>query len=148
ERLRAEIEEHLVLQTMENLRAGLPPVEARRQAVLKFGGVEAMKESYREQQGLPRLETLLRDIRYSFRHLRRAPAFTAAVVLTLARGIGATTSIFTLVDAVLLRSLPVANPAELYRLGKESTCCYSGGYSQDKGFSLVSYDLYRYLRDH
>jgi predicted permease len=147
-RLRDEIEEHIALQTLEYLGAGLPPAEARRQAVLKFGGVEAMKESYREQQGLPRLETLLRDIRYAFRHLRRAPAFTTAVVLTLALGIGATTSIFTLIDAVLLRSLPVANPAELYRLGKESTCCYSGGYSQENGFSLVSYDLYRYLRDH
>ena len=76
-----------------------------------------------------------------------APAFTIATVLTLALGIGATTSIFTLVHAVLLKSLPVANPGELYRLGKESRCCYWGGYSQDKEFSLVSYDLYKYFRD-
>src|SRR2546428_6150319 len=76
-----------------------------------------------------------------------APSFTIATVLTLALGIGATTSIFTLVHAVLLKSLPVANPDELYRLGKESRCCYQGGYSQDKEFSLVSYDLYKYLRD-
>lgn len=81
------------------------------------------------------------------RRLRNAPAFTTTTVLILALGIGATTSIFTLVYAVLLKSLAVANPAELYRLGKESRCCYQGGYSQEKEFSLVSYDLYKYFRD-
>jgi predicted permease len=147
ERLQAEIEEHLLMQTAENVRAGLSATEARRQAVLKFGGVEAMKEDYRDQKGLPFLETLAQDTRHTLRRLRMAPAFTIATVLTLALGIGATTSIFTLVHAVLLKSLPVANPNELYRLGKESRCCYEGGYSQDKEFSLVSYDLYKYLRD-
>ncbi len=148
ERLRAEIEEHLALQTAENLRAGLSPLEARRQAVLQFGGVEAIKESYRDQKGLPLLESLIQDTRYALRRLRKAPAFTAATVATLALGIGATTAIFTLVNAVLLKSLPVARPAELYRLGRETRCCYMGGYSQEKGFSLFSYDLYQYLRDH
>src|SRR5438045_3781190 len=123
ERLRAEIEDHLALQTAENLRAGLSPVEARRQAVLKFGAVEAIKEDYRDQRGLPFLETLLQDTRYALRRLRNSPAFTVTVVLTLALGIGATTSIFTLAHAVLLKSLPVANPGELYRLGKEPRCC-------------------------
>ena len=74
---------------------------------------------------------------------RRSPS---PRLLTLALGIGATTSIFTLVHAVLLKSLPVANPGELYRLGRETRCCYMGGYSQDKEFSLVSYDLYKYLQ--
>ena len=148
ERLRAEIEEHLALQTAENLRAGLSPGEARRQAVLKFGAVEAIKEEYREQRGLPFVETLERDTRYALRRLRKSPAFTFTVILTLALGIGATTSIFTLVHAVLMKPLPVANPAELYRLGKEARCCYWGGYSQPKEFSLVSYDLYKYFRDH
>ena len=147
ERLQVEIEEHLAMQTSENLRAGLSPTEARRQAVLKFGGVEAIKEDYRAQKGLPFLETLAQDTRQTLRRLRKAPSFTITAVLTLALGIGATTSIFTLVHAVLLKSLPVANPAELYRLGKESRCCYTGGYSQDKEFSLVSYDLYKFLRD-
>ena len=147
DRLQAEIEEHLALQASENLRAGLLPVEARRQAAVKFGAIEAMKERYREQRGLPSLERLVQDIRYALRRLRMAPGFTAATVLTLALGIGATTSVFTLVNAVLLKSLPVANPGELYRLGKENRCCYLGGYSQDKEFSLVSYDLYKYLRD-
>ena len=148
ERLRAEIEEHLALQTADFVRAGLSPAEARRQAALKFGGVETMKESYRDQQGLPLVETLLQDTRHALRRLRRAPAFTISTVLTLALGIGATTSIFTLVLAVLLKSLPVVNPSELYRVGKETQCCYIGGYSQDPEFTLFSYDLYRYLRDH
>ncbi len=147
ERLRAEIEEHLALQTAENLRAGLSPAEAQREAALKFGGVEAIKESYRDQRSLPFMETLLRDLRFALRRLRMAPAFTVATILTLALGIGATTSIFTLAHAVLLKSLPVARPAELYRLGKEAHCCYIAGYSQENEFSLVSYDLYKYLRD-
>ena len=121
ERLRAEIEEHLALLTAENVRAGLPPAEARRRAALKFGAV----------QGLPFAETLTQDTRHALRRLRNAPAFTITTVLMLALGIGATTSIFTLVRAVLLKSLPVANAGELYRLGKESRCCYYGGYSQE-----------------
>jgi len=120
ERLRAEIEEHLAHQTAEYIRGGLSRIEARRQAVLKFGAVEAMKDSYRDERGLPVLETLFADSRQALRHLRMAPAFTLATILTLALGIGATTSIFTLVHAVLLKSLPVANPGELYRLGKEA----------------------------
>ncbi len=90
---------------------------------------------------------MLQDLRYACRTLAKSPGFTLAVVLTLALGIGATTSIFTLVHAVLLKSLPVANPAQLYRMGRESRCCYRAGYSQEREFSLVSYDLYKYLRD-
>jgi len=147
ERLRAEIEEHLAFQIEANLSAGLSPDEARRQAVLKFGAVESIKEDYREQKGLLLFDTLLQDTRYALRRLRRSPAFTVTVVLTLALGIGATTSIFTLVHAVLLKSLAVANPAELYRLGREARCCYWGGYSQEKEFSIFSYDLYKHFRD-
>src|SRR4051812_23685417 len=147
QRLQAEIEEHLALQTAENLRAGSSPLEARRQAVLKFGAVESVRESYRDQKGLPFVETVLQDSRHALRRLRKAPAFTIATVLTLALGIGATTSIFTLVHAVMLKSLSVANPDQLYRLGKETRCCYWGDYSQDKEFSIVSYDLYKHLRN-
>jgi len=147
ERLQAEIEEHLAMQTAENIRAGLSPAEARRQAVLKFGALEAVREDYRDQKGLPLLESVIQDARYALRRLRKSPAFTLTTVLTLALGIGAITSIFTLAHAVILKSLAVANPGELYRLGKESRCCYYGGYSQDKEFSLVSYDLYKYFRD-
>jgi len=146
-RIEDEIRDHLAFLTAENMRAGMSPAEARRQALLKFGAAEAVKESYRDQSGLPSFESLLQDTRHALRRLRLAPAFTAAAILTLALGIGATTSIFTLVHAVLLSSLPVSNPGELYRVGKETHCCYLGGYSQDGGFSLVSYDLYKYLRD-
>ena len=126
ERLQAEIEEHLAMQTAENVRAGLSPTEARRQAVLKFGGVEAMKEDYRDQKGLPFLETLAQDTRHTLRRLRMAPAFTIATVLTLALGIGATTSIFTLVHAVLLKSLPVANPERIVPAGKRKPLLLRG----------------------
>jgi predicted permease len=114
--------------------------------LLKFGSVEDAKEVYRDQRGLPLVETLIQDMRHALRRLRLSPAFTISTVLTLALGIGATTSIFTLVDAVLLKSLPVANPAALYRLGRESRCCYLGGFSQKDEWSVVSYDLYRYLQ--
>ena len=148
DRLRAEIEEHLALQTAENLRAGLSQDEARRQAVLKFGAVEAIKEDFRDRRGLPFVDALVQDTRHALRRLRKSPAFTITVILTLALGIGATTSIFTLVHAVILKSLAVAKPAELYRLGKESRCCYWGGYSQENEFSIFSYDLYKHFRDH
>src|SRR4051812_1274265 len=146
ERLRAEVEEHIALQTAENIRAGLTPTEARRQTVLKFGAVEALKEDYRDQRGLPFLETLLQDTRHALRRLRKAPAFAITAIVTVALGIGATTSIFTLVHAVLLKSLPVSNPNQLYRLGKAPHCCVWGGYSQGAEFSIVSYELYQHFR--
>lgn len=148
EQLKEEVEQYLALQAAENLRAGLSPVEARRQAMLKFGAMEAIKEDYRDVGGLPFIEALMQDTRHALRRLRKTPAFTLTAMLTLALGIGATTAIFTLVHAVLLKSLPVSNPDQLYRLGKQSHCCMWGGYSQDKEFSIVSYDLYKYLRDY
>jgi hypothetical protein len=80
ERLRAEVEDHIALQTAENLRAGLSPMDARRQAVLKFGAVESVKEEYRDQRGIPLLETLIQDIRFGLRQLRENPGLTLTVV--------------------------------------------------------------------
>jgi MacB-like periplasmic core domain len=148
DRFEEEIEQHLALQTAENLHAGMSPVEARRQAALKFGSVEAIKEYYRAEQGLPAVETLLQDTQHVIRRLIKTPVFTLAAILTLALGIGATTVIFTLVHAVLLKSLPVSNPDQLYRLGKESNCCVFNGYSEGEEFSLISNELHRYFRDH
>ncbi|MBV8895309.1 MAG: ABC transporter permease [Acidobacteriaceae bacterium] len=113
ERLQEEIDQHLALQTEENLRAGLSPDEARRQAVLKFGAVQAIKEEHRDRRRLPLLETLHQNSRYGFRQLRKKPALTATVLLTLALGIGANTAIFTVDYATLLAPLPYPNASQL-----------------------------------
>src|SRR6266576_2377445 len=142
-----ELRAYQEMATEEKTKQGMNPNAALRAVRLERGSVEITKEIVRAGGWESFVETCWQDLRYAQRRLRMAPTFTIATVLTLALGIGATTSIFTLVHAVLLKSLPVANPGELYRLGKESRCCYQGGYSQEKEFSLVSYDLYKYLRD-
>src|SRR5260370_32799519 len=107
--LAAELESHLQLHTEDNLRAGMGVAEARRQALIKLGGVEQTKEMVRERRGLPMLEVLLQDLRFGVRMLSRNPGFTAVATLTLALGIAANATIFSFVSAVMFRRPPVGD---------------------------------------
>src|SRR5438105_10989538 len=91
-----------------------------------------------------RMRNVLANLRYALRQFRMSPVFTAAAVLTLALGIGGTTAIFTLIHAVMLRSLPVTDPGRLYRIGEGDDCCVEGGPQDDWG--LFSYPLYERLK--
>ena len=94
------------------------------------------------------MQTLLQDLRYAVRQLRKSPGFTLTAIITLALGIGANTAIFTLVQGILLRSLPVSDPSRLYRIGDTDNCCVNGGFVGENGdFDIFSYDLYRHLKE-
>ena len=115
-----EIAAHLDLLTEEHVRRGMPLREARAAARREFGGVDQMKESYRDQRGLPFVDTLTQDVRFGARTLRKAPGFTLLAVLVLALGIGVTTAIFSLIDAALLRPLPFRDAHQLVMLWEHS----------------------------
>lgn len=116
QRLQEEIAEHLASQTEENLRAGMSPDEARRQAALKLGAAQAIREGHHAEQSLPFFENLLFDLRYAVRMLLRSPGFSFIAIATMALGVGATTAIYSVIDATLLHPLPYPNPAELVRV--------------------------------
>jgi len=134
----AELESHLQMHIEDHLRSGLSLEEARRQALIRLGGREQAQQALRERTTLPSLESLLHDVRYALRQLRRSPGFTSVALLTLALGIGATTGIFTLVDAVLLKSLPVPHPEQLL-LVKQSD------HAAEK--SRFSYPFFQHVRE-
>jgi len=116
QRLHEELAEHLALQTEENIRTGMSPAEARRQAALKLGAAQAIREHHHAEQGLPLAENFLFDLRYAFRMLYRSPGFSLIAIATMALGIGATTAIYSVIDATLLHPLPYPHPSELVRI--------------------------------
>jgi len=113
DRFREEMQEHLIQQTEENMRSGMPPDEARRHAALKFGVAETIREQYHAETSLPLIESTLQDLRYAVRILRKSPGFTAIAVGSLALGIGANTAIFTAAQHMLLDRLNVPHPDQL-----------------------------------
>src|SRR5690348_14398558 len=129
-----EMRFHLELDAEHNQRAGLSEGAARDAARRRFGNVTYLAEEARRQTALPLLDDSAQDLRYAARTLRRAPAFTAAAVLTLALGIGATTAVFSIVDGVLLRGLPYRDAGQLVNLFETS---------DNGGFRLPSYPTFK-----
>ncbi len=145
--LERELRSDLGLEAAEQQENGLSPVEARYAARRAFGNTALVKEDVRGTWGGRWFEDLFSDIRYTARHLRKSPGFTAAAVASLAVGIGANTAIFTIVNAVLLKSLPVRDPGNLVVLGDARGSGSGVGIPRSGSFSLYSYDLYKHLRD-
>src|SRR5262249_10803536 len=110
----AELESHLQFHINDNLRAGMSAEEARRQALIKLGGVEIVKECYRNRASIPWAETLLRDIRYALRTIRRTPVFASTVIATIGLAVGLNTALFTVFNTFVLRPFSVRDPFSLY----------------------------------
>ncbi len=144
--LDAEIQFHLSEQIAENIAAGMSPGEARLAAMRTFGNGTSMKEEVWDNWGWVWLEQIGQDIRYAVRQLRKTPGFTLTAILTLALGIGANAAIFTLVHAVIMKDLPVANPESLIRLGNNNDCCVNGGVPDDENYALFPTEIYERLK--
>ena len=136
--LDSELQQHYEREVEKAVAAGIPLAEAQRQARLAMGGIEQLKEECRDARGVSPFDSTLRDVRYAARQLRRRPGFSLAVIVSLALGIGANTAIFTLIDAVLLRSLPVKDPQGLWFVVRHQPATTTYGYG---------YNEFRKLRD-
>src|ERR1700722_17688132 len=143
-----ELDSFVDMAAEERMRDGMTRGDALRAVRLERGSLEVTKEIVYATGWESVLETCWQDLRIGVRALCKSPSFTAVVVLTLALGIGATTAIFTLIYAVMLKSLPVTNPGQLYRLGDNNNCCVMTGTQNGGSFVLYSYSLYENLRDH
>jgi putative ABC transport system permease protein len=139
--LDSELRFHVEQRTADNIAAGMNADEARRSALAQFGGLEYIKEETRDARGTHFVETLLQDIRFAFRILRKTPLITSIALLSLALGIGANTAIFSLIDAVMLRMLPVQNPEQLVRIQRRSP-------KSGRLDSSVTNPIWEQVRDH
>jgi predicted permease len=151
--LDSEVQAHFGLLREEYIRNGMAPNEAVRAAQIELGGVEQVKEQVREQRLGNWLSSVFADCRFALRQLRKSPGFTVVAILTLALGIGGTTAIFTLVQQVMLRPLPVFQPEQLWRVGDVVYCCYADGYTQgddnhlpQNEWNLFSWEAYKAFR--
>ncbi|HTU50320.1 MAG TPA: ABC transporter permease [Acidobacteriaceae bacterium] len=135
--MEAELASHVELAVEENMRQGMPEPEARRKALVRIGGVQQARERQREARGLPWLDVLLQDVRYTLRTLRRDRSFTVVAVLILALGIGANIAVFSVVNTILLRPLPFPDSQRLIRItakdpkGGESSMTYTTDATQE-----------------
>jgi predicted permease len=144
-----EMRLHRELKEWNLVQGGASPEDARYAAQREIGNALRIREESRDAWGWNWLEHFIQDARLALRQLRKSPGFTMVAILTLALGIGANTAIFTLVNAVLLKSLPVANPSQLYSLGDTRKCCDTTDFGDIRdNFALYSYPLYKQLRDH
>ena len=139
----AELESHLAMDIEEGVRAGLTPEEARRRALIRLGGAEQTRQAYRERATVPLAESVLQDIHFALRQMRKAPGFTLTAVLTLALGIGANAIIYILVDSILLRPLPYAHQDRLMRITGTTSPVFPKGWiralgAESKAFSSIA----------
>jgi predicted permease len=146
--LAVSIREHLEEKVEELMEDGLSKEEATQRARREFGNVTLIEERSREAWQWPAKESILADVRYALRQLRKSSGFAITVILTMALGIGANTAIFTLAHAILMKSLPVDDPKSLYRIGDKSESALTNGLQNEDGdFDIFSYNLYQYLRE-
>src|ERR1700676_1951007 len=140
-----EIQFHVESQVADKVRSGIPETEARRLTRLEFAGTEQIKEDCRQSRGTMWLESIVQDVRYGLRQLRKSPGFTFIAILSLTLGIGANTAVFTLLNAILLRPLPVESPRELLLFG-DGGAQGSTSSVPDGSWKLFSYSFFHDFR--
>lgn len=136
--LEDELRAHFEMLVEQNLQRGMTPEDARRAARMELGGADQIKEAVHDGRGFPLLDSIFSDFRYAARMLRKAPGFTTVAILTLALGIGANTAIFTMMNGLMLRTLPVRDPGQLVELLHQAP-----GEPEVGGFSWNAYQIMR-----